>query len=94
MQITAAQQVKLLGGVDATFENDSDSKPCTVIIDRDVEVIAENGLTTVKRTHISLRKSQVGKVVAGDRIVCVDEAFTVKEILSDDGIVIDVYVRG
>lgn len=92
--LTAAQQSRLLGGVAATFLNASDSIPCTVIIDRNVDVIRENGSVLAGVTVINLQKSEVGSVSIEDKIVCGLQSFIVKEILSDDGTVIEVYVRG
>lgn len=95
MGLTTSLQVGLLGGVKATFQTATDSIPdITAIIDRDVEVISENGMTTVKRTIVSLQKSEVGKVTDGDKIICDSESFTLGKIISDDGFVVEVYARG
>ena len=95
MGLTASLQVDLLGGVKATYQNATDSiQNITVIIDRDVEVLAENGMTTDKKNIATLKKSEVGAVSAGDRIITGTESFTVANIVSDDGFIVEVYVRG
>lgn len=95
MGLTAKLQVGLLGGVKATYQTQSDSIPnITVIIDRDVDVIAENGMTTVRRTVVSLQKSEVGVVESGHKIITATETLTVQAVMSDDGTVVEVYTRG
>lgn len=78
----------------AVFQNKSNTIDCTVIIDRDVNYLQENGTVLANITVISLLKKEVGSVKDNDSIVFGCEKFTVKDVLSDDGVIVEVYVRG
>lgn len=91
----ARQQMLLLGAVPCVFHGQAANAINTfVVIDRDVEVVTDNGLAMEKRTVCSLWKQDVGRVVRGHTITVGTESFTVNDLLSDDGFVIEVYVRG
>lgn len=95
MNLTASLQVGLLGGVRATLQAaDVTFEGITALIDRDVEVVADNGMTMVKRTVISLLKAEVGHIKTGFKITVGSEVFTVNEIIGDDGSIVEVFVRG
>lgn len=96
MQHAAArQQLRLLGGVNGVFINATESvDPALVLIERDVQMPADNGLTVEKRTIASLLKAEVGKVSKGNRITIDAESFTVNDLLGDDGYVVRAFVRG
>lgn len=96
MQHAAArQQLRLLGGVDGVFQRGSEViDPALVLIERDVQLPSDNGLAIEKRTIISLLVAEVGKVAKNNRIVSGAETFTVSEVMSDDGYVVRVFVRG
>lgn len=96
MQHAAArQQLKLLGGVDCALTKGSDTiEPVLVLIERDVQLPADNGLTIEKRTIASLLSAEVGKIAKGNRIALTSESFTVSDLLADDSYVVKVFVRG
>lgn len=95
IQSSARQQFILLGAVECKFVSQSAvSKDTIVLIDRDVEAVLDNGLRVEKRTVLNLLREDTGKVRKGDSVLVGDERFTINDIVADDGIVIEVYVRG
>lgn len=96
MQHAAArQQLRLLGGVDGVLIKANDIvDPALVLIERDVQMPSDNGLTVEKKTIASLLVAQVGKVVKGNRIEIGTNIFSVNDVLADDGYVVRVFVRG
>lgn len=85
----------LLGAVDCKFVSQSATSVDTiVVIDRDVDALVDNGIRVEKRTVLNLLREDTGKVRKGDSVLVGDERFTINDIVSDDGIVIEVYVRG
>lgn len=94
-RLAARQQLLLLGGVAGAIEKAGVTiNPVIVLIERDVQMPADNGLTVESRTVASLLKEEVGKVVKGNRIVVNSDNFTVGDLISDDGFVVAVFVRG
>ncbi len=93
----ARQQMMLLGAVDCNFYGTAaEPVPTIVVIDRDVEVVADNGLATEKKTMLSLWCEEVSKVKRGHRVLVIAtaEEFIVNDIVSDDGFIVQVYARG
>jgi hypothetical protein len=92
----ARQQMMLLGAVDCNFYGAAEAVPTIVVIDRDVEVVSDNGLATEKKIMLSLWREEVGKVRKGYRVLVVatTEEFVVNDIISDDGFIVQVYARG
>lgn len=93
----ARQQMMLLGAVDCNFYGPAAAPvPTIVVIDRDVEVVSDNGLATEKKTMLSLWRADVGKVARGHRVLVIatSEELVVNDIISDDGFVVQVYARG
>ncbi len=97
---TARQQLKLLGAAPALFYGANPLGVETIaLVQRDVEVIIDDGRALTKKTVISLLKTDVTKVRRLDKIkvnptdIDSHEEFIVGDILSDDGFIIDVYVR-
>jgi hypothetical protein len=91
----ARQQLRLLGGVDAVLIKASETiSPALVLIERDVQMPADNGLTVEKKTIASLLVAEVGKIIKGNRIEVGHSAYTVNDLLSDDGYVVRAFVRG
>ena len=94
LQLSAGHQTRFLGGESVTFQSSQRTVETSAIIDRDIDVIADNGLSSVKRTIVSLKKAEVGSVKNGDRIITMQETFSVNDVLSDDGVWVEVFVRG
>lgn len=95
--MAARQQLLLVGAVDCSFYGAAASPvPTIVVIDRDVEVVSDNGLATEKKIMLSLWRQEVGKVKRGHRVLVVKtgEEFVVNDIVSDDGFIVQVYARG
>ncbi len=91
----ARQQLKLLGGVSGVLVKSSETiDPVIVLIERDVQLPADNGLTIEKKTIAALLKAEVGKVSRNHSIQVGDETFVVNEIMSDDGYIVRAFVRG
>lgn len=84
----------LLGAVDCKFVSQSATSVDTVVvIDRDVDALVDNGIRVEKRTVLNLLREDTGRVRKGDSVLVGDERFTINDIVADDGIVIEVYVR-
>ena len=95
IQSSARQQMTLLGAVDCKFVSQSATSVDTiVVIDRDVDALVDNGIRVEKRTVLNLLREDTGKVRKGDSVLVGDERFTINDIVSDDGFVVEVYVRG
>lgn len=96
MQHAAArQQFKLLGAVKAVVTKGADViNPALVVIDRDVQVPADNGLSIEKRTIVSLLGAEVGKIAKSHTITLPGETLSVQSVIADDGFVVEVFVRG
>jgi hypothetical protein len=91
----ARQQLKLLGGGAAIVTKGSVViDPALVLIERDVQVQADSGLSIETRNIASLLKAEVGTVNRGDQISQSGETFSVQSIMSDDGFVVMAFVRG
>jgi hypothetical protein len=91
----ARQQLKLLGGVLAVLVKPLETiDPVIVLIERDVQLPADNGLTIEKKTIAALLKAEVGKVSRNHSIQVGDETFVINEIMSDDGYIVRAFVRG
>lgn len=85
----------LLGAVDCKFVSQSATSVDTiVVIDRDVDALVDNGIRVEKRTVLNLLREDTGQVRKGDSVLVGNERFSINDIVSDDGIVIEVYVRG
>lgn len=85
----------LLGAVDCKFVSQSATSVDTiVVIDRDVDALVDNGIRVEKRTVLNLLREDTGQVRKGDSVLVGNERFAINDIVSDDGIVIEVYVRG
>lgn len=85
----------LLGAVDCKFVSRSATSVDTiVVIDRDVDALVDNGIRVEKRTVLNLLREDTGQVRKGDSVLVGNERFSINDIVSDDGIVIEVYVRG
>jgi hypothetical protein len=94
-KIAARQQLSLLGGVQVSLNRPANSLPSVLaLIERDIQVIAENGLQTEKRTVVSMLVEDVGDLKQGDEIVDGSDTFRVREIMQRDEFVIKVFVRG
>jgi hypothetical protein len=92
---TARQQLRLLGGVVGDVDkNGSFVSGVTVLIQRNVEVMTENGLRTEKRTIASFLVKEVGTLARGNKLIVGDKAFDIHELLDDDGYVVRVFLRG
>jgi hypothetical protein len=95
IQSSARQQMMLLGAVECKFVSQSATSVDTiVVIDRDVDALVDNGIRVEKRTVLNLLREDTGRVRKGDSVLVGDERFTINDIVADDGIVIEVYVRG
>lgn len=95
IQSSARQQMMLLGAVDCKFVSQSATSVDTiVVIDRDVDALVDNGIRVEKRTVLNLLREDTGRVRKGDSVLVGDERFTINDIVADDGIVVEVYVRG
>jgi hypothetical protein len=91
----ARQQLLLLGGVRGTLvKSNSVVDPVLVLVERDVQFPTENGLVLESRTIATLLKLEAGKLIKGDQILCDGMKYPINEIISDDGFVITVFVRG
>lgn len=85
----------LLGAVDCKFVSQSaTSVDSIVVIDRDVDALVDNGTRVEKRTVLNLLREDTGQVRKGDSVLVGNERFAINDIVADDGIVIEVYVRG
>jgi len=94
-KIAARQQLSLLGGVQVSLNRPANSLPSVLaLIERDIQVIAENGLQTEKRTVVSMLVEDVGDLKQGDEIIDGSNTFRVREIMQRDEFVIKVFVRG
>lgn len=72
-----------------------DPSPITAIIDRDVEQVGEYGQVMEPRTEISFQKSEYAdKPKRNDEITADTETFVVDGLISDDGAIVKVAVRG
>src|SRR5690606_5912153 len=99
--LAARQQFALLGSQPASVLKGAASPVSTnVLVSRDVEVVIDNGLAVTRGTVISLLDADVGTLRQADVItIHPDDAerrerFTVSDIISDDGVVTEVHVRG
>lgn len=94
--LTATLQARILGDEPGAlyFGDDAVGVPVNALIDRDVEVVASNGLTTEKRTVASIEKSKIGFAKKNHRLQVGQKSYYVNDIISDDGYFIEVYLRG
>lgn len=91
----ARQQLMLLGGVTGSIEIAGTVRPdVLVLVERDVQVPSDNGLTLEPRTVVSLLREEVGSVSRGNRIMVGSDVYSIGELLSDDGYVVSVFARG
>lgn len=91
---TARTQLRLLGGVAGTFEKGGVvTDPILVLVERNVQMPADNGLTLERRNIATLLKQEVGEVKAGNLITVDAETLKVSDLMSDDGFVVKVFVR-
>lgn len=97
----ARQQIMMLGGYPAAVFRFSGGDPIEgtfVLVDRDIEVVIDNGLAVTRRTVLSLPKADVGQLRNGDTVIANpeqddQEKFVVADHVSDDGVIVKVYVR-
>lgn len=74
----------------------------SVIVDRDVDVVSDNGLSVSKRTVLTFRKDQIAcNLDEDDSIEMLDsksvrtgECFTLHHVMSEDASIVQWYVRG
>src|SRR5690606_28386927 len=72
----ARQQMQLLGAVACQYYGQAAEPVATiVVIDRDVEVVSDNGLVMQKKTMLALWRQDVGKVMRGNRVIVGAEEF-------------------
>lgn len=92
---SARQQLRLLGGAEAVFISGSITiDPVLALVEKNVQVPSESGLTLEKKTIISLLNAEITKASKADQILVGSSRYVVNDILSDDGYVTKVYVRG
>lgn len=99
---TARQQIVMLGGHPAAvfrFIGGDPIEGTWVLVDRDIEVVIDNGLAVTRRTVLTLPKADIGELRDGDTVIANpeeddQEKFVVADQVSDDGVVVRVYVRG
>lgn len=96
MQQTAArQQLRLLGGALGNVDRgDSFLENVLILVQRNIEVVSENGLRTEKRNVASLLVEEVGNLTRGHRLIFDDEKFEISGALDNDGYVTRVFLRG
>ena len=91
----ARQQLELLGGVLGSIEIGGTVHPnVLVLVDLGVQLPSDNGLTIEPRTVVSMLREEVGHVSKGNRITVNSVVYPVGEVLSDDGYIVSVFVRG
>lgn len=100
--LAARQQIMMLGGHPAAVFRVGGGAPIEgtcALIDRDIEVVIDNGLAITRRTVLSLPKADVAQLRDGDTVIANpekddQEKFVVADQVSDDGVIVKVYVRG
>lgn len=93
--------LKRLGGVTATITRKTglNLPGVTVLIDKGVDVVTDNGMTIVKRTVITFQADQLVEGATrvlldeGDEVEVGGECFTLLHAVSDDGAVVVWYAR-
>lgn len=94
-KIAARQQLSLLGGEMVNVQAKVGTlNNVLALIERDISLPAENGLTLEKRTIISVLVEEVPNLVKQDKIISGVETFTVFDVLEKDEFIIKVFVRG
>jgi hypothetical protein len=91
----ARQQLTLLGGVLGVVTKGADViSPALVLIERNVQVPLDNGLSVELRTIANLLKQEVGEIKQRDSIAAAGKNYSVSDLMEDDGYVVRVFVRG
>ena len=91
----AKQQLKVLGGVPATLQKKTETiSSVWALVENNVAVPSDNGLSMENRTVVSLLVAEVSSVERGNRIVMGSKSYTVNDVMEDDGFVVKVFVRG
>lgn len=94
-RLAARQQLSLLGGVTGRVIKGSVAiDPALVLIQRDIEVVTENGLRTEFKNIANVLTEEVGTLTRGDVIEADGKSYGVTEVLNDDGFVVKAVLRG
>ena len=74
-------------GVPAVLADPHDQQATSimVVIDRDVQVIAEDGYTAITRTHAAFNAPTAWEVQRGNDLVTANERFRLVSPITDDG---------
>ena len=89
------QQLRLLGGVyGLVIKRNAVVENALILVQRNIEVVSESGLRTEINDVASLLKEEVGTLERGDKLEIRGEYFEISGLLSDDGFVVKVLIRG
>lgn len=92
---SARHQLRLAGGVGVNLVRQVNPLTNVIaLIERDLEFQAENGLSVERRTVVTMLVEDVGDLKRGDEIVSGALILRVQDPLSNDGYVVQVFVRG
>ncbi|TQV85197.1 hypothetical protein FKG94_03130 [Exilibacterium tricleocarpae] len=92
--LNARQQFVLLGAVPAAYRTADGAvliDPILVIIQRDVTIIPEGGMATMKTTVLHFLSEEIGTAKVDDYVIAGTERFVVKGLIADDGTVVQVW---
>lgn len=94
-KIAARQQLSLLGGVLVNLQTKAGALPNVLaLVERNVELMAENGLGIEKHIIASFLIEEVPNLAKQDSFPVGAETFTVTGVMSKDEFILKVFVRG